>query len=80
MLGLKIHVPDGLKVPKGRRRTGMQGDTFRVRVPLAMASNIYDACQLMAGLLPRDIEEPVSMPHGDVLRRLLGRSFANIKD
>ena len=52
MLGLKITVPDRVEWTVPRPAIGIQGDFFRFRVPPGIVNNIYDACQLIEGMVP----------------------------
>ena len=51
-LGLKIKVPDRVEWKVPPPEIGIQGDLFRFKAPAGIVSNVYDACQLIEGMVP----------------------------
>lgn len=63
--GRRIRVPDRVEADRRwRPAVGMRADILNFTVPPGMVNNIYDACQLVAGMLPSsrdaDSKAPVS--------------------
>ena len=63
MLGLHIRVPERVEANRTfQPKSGMHGDTFGFTVPVCMVANVYEACQLVAGMLPNAIDRDGSAP------------------
>lgn len=60
---IRIKVPDQVLPSRNLLpRLGFQGDSFSFKAPFNMVKNVYDACQLIAGMLPASVETDVKSP------------------
>ena len=69
---LRSEVPEGaIRIPEGAKTNrGVVGDRFNFIAPFDMVSNIYDACQLLSGMLPEIADIPVSSPFSIFSKRM----------
>jgi glycosyltransferase involved in cell wall biosynthesis len=52
LLGVKIKIPERVECRVSAPVIGIQGDLFRFKAPAGIVSNVYDACQLIEGMVP----------------------------
>ena len=80
LLGLKVKVPDqvvsnGLPLPT----PGMQGDILVFKAPESMVSNVFDACIVVAGMIPSPTAGNVTVSLRRFVRNMSGCFISEAK-
>ena len=55
-VGLRMSLSQNSVLPPSKPATGMSEDILKFKAPVDMVGNIYDACRLLSGMLPPQIE------------------------